>query len=1126
MSALLLIIASILTAFAAFLPVWYLDRYYNRFLSSRLSFVLPQLIFIVSLLTGLIIYAFINPITLFGILVYFIFSSLFFYLPIYFFLFFRARNQVSRDKSSNLGDIGEDFALLELNPEGCTISTLNGKMLYANKALIDACGYSKEEVIGKNVSELKAWFDGNMREQMKKELLTKGVIDGKEIRMRTKSGQILDVLYSASIIDIAGEKRILSMLRDITALKKAEMQLEKSSEQFREFFYFTPEPCVITRDGVFTHVNQAFLDISGYTQEEVVGQNVMKLGLWDNPDDTIKILKELRHKANIQNLDIRYRVKSGELKYGLYSAQIIELDGEKYILAIIRDITDQKKAEMELKQSNERFQAFFYLNPEPASITLLSDGKLKNVNQAYLDITGYSQEELIGKSTNDLNIWANDNGREEMKKDMLQYGHCYNKEFPFRMKSGGIRYGLYSGQIMDINGEKHILSLIRDITHQKELDAKIRRSEAGLIEAQRVAHLGNWEYDRISKKSYWSKENYAILGFEENSEASLERFLTVVHPDDTVKTQQAYATLLNSSGGEYDFDTRVVLPDGSIKILEIRGKVGFDNNSQPIRVYGTMQDITSQKHIEEELIKAKQIAENANKAKSEFLANMSHEIRTPLNSIIGMADILAETDLNGEQKKYVNIFKKSGEHLLSLISDILDLSKIEAGHIELENTEFNLFHLMEKNREMFETKSRIKGLGLSIDIDPLIPATLAGDPNRLSQVLINLVGNAIKFTDKGSVRLEIIQKKSAGNKIELLFNVIDTGIGIPKGKIGSIFDSFTQVDSSITRQYGGTGLGLTISKKLTELMGGKIWAESEVGKGSIFSFTAVFNIPVKDTNTDNLQLNLGRRKVLVIDRNKINSFILSEYLRTMGGDTVEAGNNYIGLRKLQDNHFDMVFIDYPYPDVEQTWLTIDQMRKISSFNPVNLILMLPSDLPPDEAAAIANNGIVSYIKKPINKPEINLVLAKQLKITKKLSAAVKSGVSEPALPPQENIRKKRILLVDDSDDNRQLIELYLKKLPYVVDIAENGLSAVEKYKDNLYDLILMDVQMPVMDGYKATRKIREIESKGSSKAVPIIALTANAFKEDEQKSIDAGCTDHLTKPIKKSILVSTIEKYM
>ena len=433
-----------------------------------------------------------------------------------------------------------------------------------------------------------------------------------------------------------------------------------------------------------------------------------------------------------------------------------------------------------------------------------------------------------------------------------------------------------------------------------------------------------------------------------------------------------------------DYELTACARDGKQTVVSYNATTFYDRSRTLQGVFAAARDVTERKRVEAELQQAKAMAETASQTKSDFLASMSHEIRTPMNAIIGIADLLAKTPLSPEQDGYVQIFRRAGDNLLNLVNDILDLSKVEASQLELERTGFSLHDLLEKVREMVAIRAQEKGLALVCEISPDAPGNLVGDPTRLRQVLLNLLGNAIKFTESGEVALRVAPDADSHVPAALRFTISDTGIGIAGEKLGAVFERFTQADSSTTRRYGGTGLGLTISKRLVELMGGCIRVESDVGKGSVFSFTVPLEIWVGPTR---------------------------------------------------------------------------------------------------RAAAPVGTG-----------PELPL----------------------PAL---------NILLVEDSADNRTITVAYLQDTPYRIEIAENGAIAYAKFTAGHYDLVLMDRQMPVMDGMTATRAIREWEQANHRAPTPIIALTASALKGDQEKFMAAGCSAYLTKPLKQEVLLQAIKEH-
>jgi len=533
----------------------------------------------------------------------------------------------------------------------------------------------------------------------------------------------------------------------------------------------------------------------------------------------------------------------------------------------------------------------------------------------------------------------------------------------------------------------------------------------------------------------------------------------------------------------------------------------------------------------QELRAAKQVAEAATRAKSEFLANMSHEIRTPMNAIIGMAELLGETSLTREQQEYVHTFKRAGENLLALINDILDLSKVEAGRLELETVEFNLIEVVERTLEVMALRAHAKGLELVGQISVHVPSVVVGDPHRLRQVLLNLVGNAIKFTDKGEV---VVRVQRAPDELSgaapgaLLFSVQDTGIGIPADRLASVFEEFTQADTSTSRNYGGTGLGLTISRRLVELMDGRIWAESDLGVGSTFHFSAHVEVAEARARSVPLpQAELRGVKVLVIDDNAANRMILQDTLTQCWGiDTTAVASGPQGLAELrlakeQGAPYRLVLLDRHMPGMDGFSVAEEVVGKKELDGPT--ILMLTSDNRGGDLARARELGLARYLFKPIKQED--LLDAIRAALGHKEEATSAPPPTRESRSTDAERRPLRILLAEDMADNQVLVQAYLKQTPHRLDCAENGAVAVERFTRGQYDLVLMDVQMPVMDGLEATRTIRNWERRYGRRPVPVLALTAHAMREDVQRSLDAGCNAHITKPLRKAALLEAIAQH-
>ena len=530
----------------------------------------------------------------------------------------------------------------------------------------------------------------------------------------------------------------------------------------------------------------------------------------------------------------------------------------------------------------------------------------------------------------------------------------------------------------------------------------------------------------------------------------------------------------------------------------------------------------------ERLESARGAAMAASKAKSEFLSTMSHEIRTPMTAVLGMADLLIETELSGDQRRYLDIMVANGNSLLELINSILDLARIESGRLQLEKTGFDLTDLIDKTISTFGVRAHGKGLELIARIAPGVPERLVGDPLRLRQILINLLGNAIKFTELGEIVLEVEQDPESNESGVLRFIVADTGIGIAADKLDSIFGSFNQADSSTTRLHGGSGLGLAIAHRLVGLMDGRIGVESELNKGSKFSFTVHFGLEARVISASaHVVLSLADYRILVVDDNQINRLIVREMVTSCGAEVSEAVSGEEALAAIREGvnagrPYRIVLLDMRMPGMDGLEVAQRIQQEHLPIRP--LILMLSSDDLKPQVARLREIGLDAYLVKPITRKELfeairrvieeaNLNSADRLpeRHAPQIQSATSAGAPE-----------MRILVAEDSPDNRLVIAAYLRREPYQVDFAHDGSEAVNKFISQHYDLVFMDIQMPEVDGLTATRTIRRWESDHGLSPTPIIALTASVLEEDVRLALASGCNLHMSKPVRKRVLLDAV----
>ena len=674
----------------------------------------------------------------------------------------------------------------------------------------------------------------------------------------------------------------------------------------------------------------------------------------------------------------------------------------------------------------------------------------------------------------------------------------------------------YQGEV------KSVISTARDVTEQKHATDKLQKSETRFREL--VEHFGAnyffYKHDTEGVFNYLSPSAATMLGYPlEDLMTHYSEYLadSPINKDIEINTQM---TLSGEIVPPYIIE--MVTASGEQCFLEAAEFAVYDSDNNIVGVQGIANNITESKQAEEELKKAKQIAEEATKAKSDFLANMSHEIRTPMNAIIGMSGLALRTNLDKKQRNYIEKVNRAGEGLLGIINDILDFSKIEAGKMDMEAVDFDLEVVMDNLANLVGLKAEDKDIELLFDMAADVPTALVGDPLRLGQILINLGNNAVKFTEEGEIVVSVRVKESFEGSVLLHFAVRDSGIGMTPEQQSKLFQSFSQADSSTTRKYGGTGLGLTISKRLSEMMGGEIWVESEAGKGSTFQFTAQFNLQA-DAPVGRIKPELPELKslnVLVVDDNATAREIMVDILNPFNFKVAafSSGSSVIEYIREDDNRCDLIVMDWKMPKLDGVE-TAREIQKLGIAAPVILVTAYGREEALESADDVKFAGILS---KPVSPSDILDVILTAFG-HESSSIKRKTHQSEDELEAAIHIRGAKVLLVEDNEMNQELALELLANGGVIAQVAENGQEALDMLSKESFDGVLMDCQMPVMDGYTATRELRKQEQ---FKDLPVIAMTANVMSGDKEKVMDAGMNDHIGKPINVREMFCTMAKWI
>jgi len=909
--------------------------------------------------------------------------------------------------------------------------------------------------------------------------------------------------------------------QEIEERKRTELEIRKQKQYFESLVVNSPLAIVtLDLEHHITSCNPAFETLFGYLQEEIVGKNIDSIvARGARQEEASHYTKGVLNGSVIHSVTQRYRKDGGAVDVEVFGVPVIVAGEQVGVLALYNDVTEQKLAEQALRESEERHRLLIESSPDPIVIYDTS-GNVVDINPAFSQTFGWSLSEISGKRLD----FVPDESKEETKRLVEQLYH------DGKVLVADTRRLTKDKHLLDVQISAALIQnsegktsgsmvIFRDVTEQKltRLEIESRRKFLEALTQNSPTAIVILDFDQIISDCNPAFEK--LFGYTRDE--VMGRDIDSLIADETTLAEAQTFTQRAMSGTMVHGIGQRRRKDRSLVDVEIFAVPVVVADVQ-VGAFGIYHDIT-------EIALARRHAEEADRAKSEFLANMSHEIRTPMNGVMGMIELVLETDLSIEQRDFLSTAHESAEALLSLLNDILDFSKIEAGRFELDSIDFDLRTTVEGVTDTLAPRADDKGLEMACLLQPDVPSRLKGDPGRLRQILVNLAGNAIKFTSKGEVVIRADLDSESETQATIRFSVRDTGVGIPLDRQAAVFERFIQADGSTTRKYGGTGLGLTISKQLVEMMGGQIWLTSEVGKGSTFWFTCVFekqtapDVPPPRLST----VELHDAHVLVVDDSATNRLILSKMLTNFGcrAISVADGKNAIALLEMSSaDPISLVLLDMQMPEMdgEQTTRAI---KSDSRWRDLPIIILTSMGRRGD-AARMESLGCVGYLLKPIKQAQLysllETVLGQPKTQEEKPAFITRHTISELEKRKPAN-QEIHILLAEDNYINRKVAINLLQRAGYTVDVVENGQRAVEAVKNTPYHLVLMDVQMPEMDGFEATKLIRDHES--SVRHTPIIAMTANAMKGDREKCLEAGMDDYVAKPLEPEKVFSAIHRW-